>query len=225
MSGVGKESIITVDRYKQVRKKHFLRLLAAFIQFEHSHVRPELGEIIEDQWEKLCYCHQHPGLNLEEMLSIMGIQYWVGDTAHMPFPSASFDFISSNNTFEHIDPGILGQLLQEMYRLLSERGMMSHYVDMVDHYSYFDSSISPLNYLRFSERAWKWIENPLQNQNRLRLSQYTDLYDSMKVPLKYTIDEQLPAEALTHIKLAWPYTEMRREDLRISYSQLISIKE
>ncbi len=37
-----------------------------------------------------------------------------------------------------------------------------------DHYVYFDRQITPIHYLRFSERAWRKWHNDLQYQNRLR---------------------------------------------------------
>ncbi len=48
---------------------------------------------------------------------------------------------------------------------------------MRDHYSYFDSSLSPYNFLTVSDRRWKLVNSSLHFQNRLRAADYRRLLE------------------------------------------------
>ena len=60
---------------------------------------------------------------------------------------------------------------------------MSHFIDMSDHFAHFDKSITIYNFLRFSERQWKWIDNIIQPQNRLRIFDYKRIFADLEIPI------------------------------------------
>jgi SAM-dependent methyltransferase len=91
------------------------------------------------------------------------------------FEENSFDFISSTATLEHIPESDLLPIFQECYRILKSGGVFSIIVDYQDHWSYFDSSISIYNYLKYSSVEWKKYNPALHYQNRLRHSDYLKL--------------------------------------------------
>jgi hypothetical protein len=88
----------------------------------------------------------------------------------------SVDVITSSNVLEHIPPADLASILRECHRILAADGIMSMLVDYQDHYSYFDSQITPYNFLRYSEREWQLFNPSLHYQNRLRHSDYVRLF-------------------------------------------------
>lgn len=88
------------------------------------------------------------------------------------FDAGSVDFVSSTNTLEHIPADDLVPILVECRRLLRPDGGMSSRIDLRDHYSYFDRSLSPYNFLRYSDRAWWLFNSRLLYQNRLRRPDY-----------------------------------------------------
>jgi SAM-dependent methyltransferase len=92
------------------------------------------------------------------------------------FETASVDFVSSTNTLEHIPAKDLGPILAECRRLLRPDGVMSSRIDLRDHYSYFDGSLSPYNFLRYSDRAWRAFNSRLLYQNRLRRPDYVGAF-------------------------------------------------
>ncbi len=49
---------------------------------------------------------------------------------------------------------------------------MSHLVDMMDHYHYGDPRITVYNFLKYSDKQWRWLNSPIEYQNRLRLGDY-----------------------------------------------------
>jgi SAM-dependent methyltransferase len=115
--------------------------------------------------------------SMSELETIYGIQYLAPcDMRKTNFPSASFDFISSTSTLEHIPVEDLGLLLTECRRLLKPNCCISCIIDTQDHYSYVDRNISIYNFLTFSDQQWASYNSPLHFQNRLRYLDYSALF-------------------------------------------------
>ena len=92
-------------------------------------------------------------------------------------PDASVDFISSTDVCEHIPEPDLAGILRECARLLRPGGLVSFRIDLADHYSYFDKSLSRYHFLRYDDQRWRWANSPLQYQNRLRVTDYRRLVE------------------------------------------------
>src|SRR5438132_1489863 len=119
-----------------------------------------------------------PIRSITELESRFGISYLAPcDARDSKLPAESFSFISNTSTLEHIPESDLLKVLVECVRLLKPKGIMSSIIDMKDHYSYHDSSISCYNFLKFSDTAWKLIDSPLHFQNRLRYPDYKKLFE------------------------------------------------
>jgi SAM-dependent methyltransferase len=111
-----------------------------------------------------------------ELESRFGITYLAPcDARATRLPAESVDFVSSTDTDEHIPEEDLLAIFSECRRLLRVDGALSCRIDMQDHYSYFDGSLSRYNFLRFSDRAWSAVNSPLHFQNRLRYPDYVRL--------------------------------------------------
>jgi hypothetical protein len=67
--------------------------------------------------------------------------------------------------------------LAECRRLLRPDGAVSSRIDLSDHFSHFDHSLSPYNYLRYSDRTWRLVNSELLHQNRLRRSDYVSAFE------------------------------------------------
>lgn len=106
---------------------------------------------------------------LEALLSEMSIDYRAPDDArHTDLADSSIDVVTSTNTLEHIPPHDIVRILTEMRRILRPRGILSVGIDYQDHYSYFGRDITVHNCLRYSDRRWRWFNNDVHFQNRLR---------------------------------------------------------
>ena len=99
---------------------------------------------------------------------------------------------------------------------------MSHFVDMSDHFAHFDTSINIYNYLRFSDKAWNWIDNSVQPQNRWRLSEYEKLHQSLEINISESDCREGNVEEMLSIKLAEKYESFDLKDLAVSHCYLIS---
>lgn len=107
-------------------------------------------------------------------------------------PSDSFDFISNTLTLEHIPKGDIPDIFVECFRILKPNGLMSCYIDLKDHYAYFDKSISIYNFLRYSDLTWSIINSSIHFQNRLRFPDYLEI---IKMTTDFNILEAEKEEA------------------------------
>ena len=140
-------------------------------------------------------------------------------------PSQAVDFVSSTSTLEHVPPDEIGRILAECRRLLRADGLLSCRIDLRDHYSYFDRTISPYNFLRFSPRTWRLVNPPLAYQNRLRYPDYAELLERAGFEI---VSENVlrPTAAdlavLRTLDLAEPFARRALEDLGVQAAVLVA---
>lgn len=135
-------------------------------------LRPDLDEIAGRPLRDL----GGPVASLAELEPRFGIRYLAPcDARATGLPAGSVDFVSSTDTCEHIPAADLAAIFAECRRLLRPGGAFSCRIDLQDHYSYFDHSLSRYNFLRFSDRTWALVDSPIHFQNRLRSPDYLRL--------------------------------------------------
>jgi SAM-dependent methyltransferase len=141
-----------------------------------------------------------------------GISYMAPhDARDTGLPAGSFDFVSSTDTVEHIPGPDLRRILAEIGRLLAPGGVLSCTIDLQDIYSYFDSSISRYNYLRFSETVWSLANSDLHYQSRLRISDYLDMIDAAGLSIVDQVIEEPTPEDLAELSGLPPAPRFLRE--------------
>lgn len=100
------------------------------------------------------------------------------DASHTGLENESMDACVSTNTLEHIPREGIINIFEELQRILKQDGIVSAKIDFTDHYAHTDSSISLLNYLRFSESEWGKFNHRCHYQNRMRHYEYIELFDA-----------------------------------------------
>jgi SAM-dependent methyltransferase len=111
--------------------------------------------------------------DLDDLDRRFGITYKApANASRTGFDDGAFHLVTTSDTLEHVPVEALVPILAECRRLLVPGGVMSHLIDMMDHYRYIDPSITVYNFLRFSDRAWRVLNSPVEPQNRLRLPDY-----------------------------------------------------
>lgn len=159
----------------------------------------------------------------EALLDRLGVESMVGDARSSGLPTAAYDLLVSNNTFEHVPPESLYDILSEFRRLSSPRAVMSHFVDMADHYAYFDRTLSQYHYMRFSDRTWRLLNGGIQYQNRLRISDYRELHAMAGFSiLREDLGQPLPGD-LDRVPLADRFRGYERDDLLVLRAWLTSV--
>jgi hypothetical protein len=154
--------------------------------------------------------------SVADLESDFGIRYLAPlDAAETGLPANSIDFIATNSTLEHIDATTLPRIMRESRRILAEDGIEYHAIDMKDHFSYFDSSISKYNFLTLSDAAWSVLNSALSYQNRLRYADYQRIFREAGL---HVIDEAIePAtsedlETFRNLNLASGYANSDTEE-------------
>jgi SAM-dependent methyltransferase len=162
----------------------------------------------------------------DELRTAFGIEYRAPTDARATgLPAGSVDFVSSTNVLEHIPEPHVEPILAECRRLLAPAGVLSCRVDLKDHYSYFDASISAYNFLRFPDDRWRLANSSLHYQNRLRASDYRRLLDEAGFEL--VADEAMePTEAdlelLAELPLAPRFRSYTLRDLGVKALALVA---
>lgn len=161
-----------------------------------------------------------------ELEERFGISYVAPcDARATGFETASLDFVSSTNTLEHIPAADLGPILAECRRLLRSDGIMSSRIDLRDHYSYFDRSLSPYHFLRYSDRAWRAFNSRLLYQNRLRRPDYLHAFADAGFEIVEEVqtsgDEQSLAR-LRELELASRFRGYAFEELAVTALVLVA---
>jgi len=164
------------------------------------------------------------GMSGPDMLERLGVRLLVTDARDLPLPDGAIDLIHSNNTFEHVPPEVLAGILTEFDRVAAPGSVQSHFIDMSDHFAHLDKSITIYNYLRFSPRAWRLIDNGVQPQNRLRYGDYRRLYDELGLTVVKEFHRPGDLEALRSVPLHAGYRDRDPAELAISHCHLYSAR-
>lgn len=138
-----------------------------------------------------------------------------GDARRTGLPPNSIDFISSTSTLEHIPRNEIDSILSECRRILKPRGRVSFVIDYHDHYASADRSITRFNFFRYSDRVWRWFSPPNHYQNRMRHSDYEDIFT--KLGYRFVKNQQVippgSIEQVATMRVASRFRSYSKEDL------------
>tara|TARA_R110002072_G_scaffold3867_18_gene27681 strand:- start:1479 stop:2396 length:918 start_codon:yes stop_codon:yes gene_type:complete len=220
----GSKSIVSFDISPLMNKEGILKTIQKFLDWEKKGMLNELKPYAKQErfiaLEKL----NDDSLTFEELLSGIALQLKVKDARDTGEKADSFDLICSNNTFEHIYPIILKPIIAEFQKLLIPGGVMSHFIDMSDHFAHLDKSISIYNFLKFSKTSWAIIDNSVQPQNRWRFKDYLDLYNKLEIPI---LDQKVRPGDLDVVKKMNLHSDFKNyspAEVAISHGYIVSGK-
>jgi hypothetical protein len=220
----GASRIYSVDIVLLTSKKRLASTLRRIINCHYDDV---LQEYINYDVNRLIVLEsvldQIERVSLDQSLKSLHIHYLIEDAGNLSLEDNSVDLINSNNTFEHIAEDNLSDILKDFRRVVKKPGgIMSHFIDMSDHFAHFDQSISIYNFLKFSDRQWKWIDNSIQPQNRLRIYHYRDLFSKIDIPVTEVQVRKGDPQKLKLIPVDSRYCAFPEEETAISHCYFIS---
>ena len=161
-------------------------------------------------------------MDLEEIFKILNVRYLVADARRLDLPDAFADLIHSNDVFEHIYSNVLKEILIEFKRVAKRDGLMTHFIDMTDHFANMDKSISVYNFLKYTDAQWRVINNDIAPQNRLRLTEYRAMYEGLAIDITEEIQWPGNLADLEKMKLAPRFEAMRKSEVAVLHAYLIS---
>lgn len=164
------------------------------------------------------YDHGAPALALAEM----GIRAIVNDFTRDQIKPGSTDFVFSTVSLEHLRRQQLTAVLYEFRRICSGDAVMSHYIGLADQFASFDTGISPFNFLQYSERVWRVLDNPVIPQGRLRISDYRLALKECGFRIVRENTTSGSIEELRRVRLAPEFRAYAEEDLLVLYAWLVA---
>ena len=222
----GAQHITSVDISPLMNRERIITTIDKFVAYaQQGKLQQYLTDISPDKLAHLQQLQQQPLPTMADYLSALQMEYLVADARQLPLDSNSIDFITSNNTFEHIYPNILRDILVEFERVLHEQGLMSHFIDMSDHFAHLDKSITIYNFLLFTEKQWQTIDNSIQPQNRWRINQYRNLYGELNIPILKEDVRPGFIDQVQALQLSPPYSGFDEKEVAISHCYVVSDKK
>ncbi len=220
----GLSDIRTIDEAPHTKPERVHEVLRFFLEYaDNGTLKNFLPLLKEDRVERVREVFaEKSGRSASELLAQLSIESVVGDAQAMPLSDGTVDFFVSNNTLEHIPEDVLYGIYREFRRLASPQSIMSHFIDMSDHYAHFDHSITPYNFLKFSTGTWKLIDNSVRILNRLRIGDYRKLHQETGFTVLFEEHEVGSSGMLATVRLAKPFQHLHTEELLITHCWIIS---
>ena len=216
---------ISIDISSWMNYESQLATIAVFQEWEEEDkLKDVLPDIKTENWNILIEIlenkEKYP--NSTTINQALRFTPYIKDARNSGFETNSFDFICSNNTFEHIYPEILKPILKEFDRIVKSNGAMSHFIDLSDHFAHFDASINIYNFLRFSEQQWRRIDNSIQPQNRLRWKDYEQIYKELGISYTALKVRKGDLALLASVPLSEEYSAYTPEELALSHGYMVT---
>jgi SAM-dependent methyltransferase len=151
--------------------------------------------------------------SLEEVLASCCTRYLTSGLSSLhTLPAQSVDFIWSHAVLEHIRRVEFLDTMKELRRIIRDRGICSHQVDLRDHLSY------ALNNLRFPEKIW---ENDFMAQsgfytNRIQYPQMLELFQQAGFAVEVVNVNRWDRLPTPRSKLSKEFMHLSDEDLCVS---------
>lgn len=220
----GAAEIWTYDLVPLVESDLLQHTLTQFADaIRQGSLRKYLPEARADRMAKIQKMADLPAKeNPVKSLERLHIHVRVGDARHTTLPSHSVHFVFSTVVFEHIPAAIISGLFNEFRRILLPTGVMSHYIGLADQYANVDRTITPFNFLRYTSRQWRWLNNPIIFQTRLRIEDHRHLVRQAGFVLVHEENVLGQPEELRAIPLAPEFSHHPFEDLLVLFSWLIA---
>ena len=222
----GVNTIYSIDISNHIKRSYTKLTIKKFLdELENGRLLADSELFLPERIQQIKKVLNEKSSSELQLLQSLGIVIKIKDARKNAFSDEIFDLIHSNNTFEHIDPVELKQILIEFNRMLKRGGVMSHFIDMTDHFAHFDRSITVYNFLKFSTSKWKLIDNSIQPQNRLRVKDYEVLYKDLGFEYLITEARNGNLAELESVKLDANYIKYSHNDLAMSHCQFVSVKK
>jgi hypothetical protein len=219
----GSRSVTLLDTQRLLDRRAVMLTLEGFR--EHADEIAEALHVDRDQIRSRL-ADTGAGLSLDALLDHFKIAYLAPqDLTRTAIGARSLQVILSRAVLEHIPPDALRNMLARCRELLRDGGVMAHIIDNSDHRQHGDSRLSPVDFLRYSDRAYRVLSalHPRNYQNRLRHDDYLRLFRNAGFEIVRDVSAPDPRalQDLQTMPLASKYAASSREDLAILTCLLI----
>lgn len=216
--------VTSLDIRSWMTRERQLNTISKLVEWDETGKLDEYsGSFDDERWAKLVHIHENPAqYTMDDINNIILFKPLLKDAANTGLPDNEFDLICSNNTFEHIHANVLEDILNEFKRLIKPGGVMSHFIDMSDHFAHFDEKINVYNFLKYSKKTWKCIDNRIQPQNRFRLTDFVALYQKLNIPITEDKVFEGDMNKLEEIRINKDFDKYSPTELAVTHAYLVS---
>lgn len=217
----GAAKIYSIDISPLTNHAFFIATLKRYVEYHDNGKLSQQLPLYSKQRIEVLRTLLNKNATVNEISTTLNLTFTIQDARTTNFTDGYFDLINSNNTFEHIYPEILEGILKEFNRVLAPNGIMSHNIDLSDHFAHLDKSITIYNFLQYTDAQWQRIDNSIQPQNRLRIPDYLNMLTRTGFKLidkHYCIGN---SSLLKGIKLDSKYANYTQEEILVSHVELI----
>jgi hypothetical protein len=223
----GIKTVHSFDIYDWMTRESQQTTLLKFKEWQsNGRLKAFLPDVLPQRWEALMGLLK-PETTKEKFCLAIGFMPHLQDARKTGLAAGSIDMVCSNNTFEHIHTPVLREILAEFARICNWQngGVMSHFIDMSDHFAHFDASITDYNFLRYSTKQWQRIDNDIQPQNRLRFVDFERMYQDLSIPYLAMGVRPGNVQALQSVLLASEFKSYTLEELAVTHGYLVSFAQ
>jgi hypothetical protein len=221
----GAREVWTWDIARLLRRDRLKGVIDRFLELEHKQLLRNHLEALPERLtllrEVMIGCDS-PKSEPALLLAHLNIHYRVGNSARSGLPRASVDLIVSDVVLEYLSPAELSDIFREFRRIAAPEAVMSHSIALDDQYSGSDPRITQFNFLRFSDGIWRWLNNPIIPLNRLRITDYRNLFIEQGFQIVEEIARQGDPAELARTPLAERFRRYPIEDLLVTYARLVA---
>jgi SAM-dependent methyltransferase len=157
------------------------------------------------------------------LYELLGFEYVIDhDGALVDLEKQSYDLAVSGGVLEHVSAKAVPDFVKAIAALLKPGGYSVHSINIRDHLYQYDSAVSPKQYLRYSNRAWRlFFENDVQYINKIQRSEWLEFFSKAGFLL---VEEESALEDLAGLKIAGDYNKYEETDLRCGNLRLVHRK-
>jgi hypothetical protein len=213
----GASEVWTWDIVEHLRLERVRFTLNSFLALDIADLKRDLPDLRPERLNRVReVAADRSAIAPAELLERLSIHYRVGDVMRSGLRSGSIDLFASFGVLEYLPGEALVPLCGEFLRMASTAAVMSHLIIFEDQYAHYDCHITPLNFLKFSDRAWRWLNNPIIPLSRLRITDYRRaLRDTGFRIIDEAVVDRCDATVLAKIRLAPRFRCYPEEDLLV----------
>lgn len=159
----------------------------------------------------------------DELYKTLGFEYVVDPAGKLnDIEKGTYDLVVSGGVLEHIYAEDAPDIVSNIGRLLRPGGYSVHSINIRDHLYLYDTTVSPKQYLQYSDRVWKtWFSNSVQYINRIQRSEWLRLFREAGLDL---VEEVIEPEELSTLRIATEFGKFEEKDLSCGGLHLVHVK-
>jgi|CXWL01.1.fsa_nt_gi hypothetical protein len=149
--------------------------------------------------------------SFDELYRLLDFTYVLDKNGELAsLEQGAFDFVVSSEVLEHVYKDSAFSLVKSFANVLKPGGYSFHKIDMNDHLYYYSKTVSPKQYMHYSDLTWKrYFENDVQYINRIQLPEWRAMFHDAGLEL---VHEEIRQEDLKGLELAPLYQDLLSDE-------------